>query len=156
MYIDRKFIPKRPNEDVVCEFLGIIGGLGMNIRIENDHTLYCWNRDISQGIRIYAETAEEDEYPEPFGIHYREIFFDAIYDDEDYYNTDMLLSITSAYMQKYPDALLMGGECSPYLYYDKEDIDKAAAAPFDREWHCITESHISPLKKDIVNGRARG
>ena len=38
MWIDRKFIPKRLNEEVVSEFISIIGGRGMNIRIENDHT----------------------------------------------------------------------------------------------------------------------
>ena len=146
MWIDRKYIPERPSAEVVSEFLCIVNGLGMTVKIENDHTLYCWKRDISQGLRIYADTAEEDEYDEPFGMHYREIFFDAVYDDEDRYNTDLLLMITAAYMQKYPDALLMGGECSPFLYYDKEDIDKVAAAPFDREWHCTTRSHIAPLE----------
>ena len=146
MWIDRKYIPERPRAEVVGEFLGIVNGLGMTVKIENDHTLYCWKRDISQGLRIYADTAEEDEYDEPFGMHYREIFFDAVYDDEDCYNTDLLLMITAAYMQKYPDALLMGGECSPFLYFDKEDIDKVAAAPFDREWHCMTRSHIAPLE----------
>ena len=83
MWIDRREIPARPGAEV-----------------ENDHTLYCWKRDISQGIRIYADTAEEDDYPEPFGMHYREIFFDAVYDDEEHYNTDLLLMITAAYMQK--------------------------------------------------------
>lgn len=149
MWIDRKSIPARPCAEVVGEFLCIVSGLGMTVKIENDHTLYCWKRDISAGIRIYADTAEEDDYPEPFGMHWREIFFDAVYDDEDNYNTDLLLMITAAYMQKYPEALLMGGECSPYLYYDKEDIDKVTAAPFDREWHCTTISHISPLEKDL-------
>lgn len=149
MWIDRRSIPQRPCTEVVSEFLGIISGLGLTVKLENDHTLYCWKRDISQGIRVYAGTAEEDDWPEPYGMHYREIFFDAVYDDEEHYNTDLLLAITAAYMQMYPDALLMGGECSPYLYYDKQDIDAVAASPFCVEWHCTTVSHKAPLEKDL-------
>ena len=97
---------------------------------------------------MYVDTAEPVDYPEPFGRHYREVFFDAVYHDEGCVNTDLLLEITAAYMQKYPDALLFG-ECSPYLYYDKEDIDAVTAKPFDKDWFFLTKSHISPLSNDV-------
>ena len=55
---------------------------------------------------------------------------------------------TNAYMQKYPDTLLLG-ECSPYFYYDKQDIDMVASKPFRSDWHYMTKSHISPLADDL-------
>lgn len=148
MYLNRKFIPERPRTDVVSEFVEIIKQLSMQIDYENEFTLYLWKHSRSNGIRVYVDTAEEVDYPEPFGMHYREVFFDAVYLDEECVNTDLLLEITVAYMQKYPDALLLG-ECSPYLYYDKEDIDAVVSKPFNKDWVCLTRSHISPLSDDI-------
>ncbi|MDE5861505.1 MAG: hypothetical protein K2H28_04860 [Ruminococcus sp.] len=148
MYYDRKYIPKRTNAEVVREFAELVESLGIHIDYENATTLYLWKRNRSEGIRVYAETAEEDEYPEPFGMYYREIFFDAVYDDDDIVNSDLLLEITIAYMKKYPDTLLFG-ECSPYFYYDKQDIDMVASEPFRSDWHYMTKSHISPLTEKL-------
>lgn len=147
MYYDRKYIPKRTNEEVVSEFAELVEALGIQVEYEDD-TLYLWKRSRSEGIRVYVQTAEEDEYPEPFGLYYREIFFDAIYDKDNCVNSDLLLEITVAYMQKYPDTLLLG-ECSPYFYYDKQDIDAIASKPFRSDWFYMTKSHISPLADDL-------
>lgn len=149
MYLNRKLIPKRPRADVICEFTGMISSLGIQFEYENEHTLYLWKHSRPNGIRVYVDTAEPVDYPEPFGRYYREVFFDAVYHDEDSVNTDLLLEITAAYMQKYPDALLFGEECSPYLYYDKEDIDAVTAKSFDKDWFYLTKSHISPLYDDV-------
>ena len=149
MYLNRKLIPKRPRTDVICEFTGMISSLGIQFEYENEHTLYLWKHSRWNGIRVYVDSAKPVDYPEPFGRYYREVFFDAVYHDEDCMNTDLLLEITAAYMQKYPDALLFGEECSPYLYYDKEDIDAVTAKSFDKDWFYLTKSHISPLYDDV-------
>lgn len=154
MYYVRKYIPKRMNEEVVCEFAKLVEALGIQVDYEDETTLYLWKRSRFEGIRAYVEAAEKDEYPEPFGLHYREVFFDAIYDYDDCVNSDLLLEITVAYMQKYPDTLLLG-ECSPYFYYDKQDIDLVASKPFRRDWYYMTKSHISPLT-DALYAQWRG
>lgn len=148
MYYDRKYIPKRTNAEIVSEFAELVEALGIQVDYEDEITLYLWKRSRSEGIRVYAETAAEDEYPEPFGMYYSEIFFEAIYDDNDCVNSDLLLEITVAYMQKYPDTLLLG-ECSPYFYYDKQDIDMVASKPFRSDWHYMTKSHVSSLTDDL-------
>lgn len=129
IYLNRKLIPKRLRADVICEFTGMISSLGIQFEYENEHTLYLWKHSRPNGIRVYVDTAEPVDYPEPFGRYYREVFFDSIYNDEDSVNTDLLLEITATYMQKY--------------------IDAVTAKTFDKEWLCLTKSHISPLHDDV-------
>lgn len=147
MYFNRRFIPKRSRGEVVKEFTELVESLGIHVEYSNNGEMYLWKHSRPDGIRAYVDTAEGCDYPEPIGVYYREVFFDAIYDDE-VCNSDLLLEITIAYMKKYPDTLLFG-ECSRYLYYDKHDIDIVSKQPFRRDWHYMTESHIAPLEEDI-------
>ena len=151
MHLNRKYIPKRPRETVIRELADMVEPLGIKIIYESAASLYLWRQTdiegVHKGIRVYADTAKENKYPEPFGMYYREIFFEAVYDDDEVMNSDLLLEMTAAYMKKYPDTLLLG-ECSPYLYYDKQDIDAVMAQPFRADWYYMTKSHISPLLQD--------
>ena len=61
IYYDRKYIPKRTNTEVVHEFTKLVESLGIQIDYEDETTLYLWKRNRSEGIRVYVETAEEDE-----------------------------------------------------------------------------------------------
>ena len=142
VYFERKYIPIRPVEEIVYEFVNIIKSIDINYEYENETTLYLWKNIRHNGIRVYISSAEKIE--EVLGIYYREIFFDAVYDDNDCLNSDLLLEITVEYMKKYPDTLLFG-ECSNYMYYDKQDILSVLEKPFFKEWYYLTESHISPL-----------
>ena len=82
-------------------------------------------------------------------MHYRDVLFDAVYDDEndEDYNSDLLLMIAAAYWEKHPDALLTG-EAGVSWLYDKEDIDAVLAKPFDKNW-LRTKSHITLSYSDL-------
>ena len=103
MHLNRKYIPKRPRETVIRELADMVEPLGIKIIHESAASLYLWRRTdidgVHKGIRVYADTAEENEYPEPFGMYYREIFFEAVYDDDEVMNSDLLLEMTAAYMK---------------------------------------------------------
>ena len=77
------------------------------------------------------------------------MLFDAVYDDEndEDYNSDLLLMIAAAYWEKHPDALLTG-EAGVSWLYDKEDIDAVLAKPFDKNW-LRTKSHITLSYSDL-------
>ena len=144
MYFMRKSIPERSLADAVREYVKMITPLGIHIDYEGDGELYLWKRSRPSGIRVYIKAAEPVSFPEPLGMHYWDVLFDAIYQDEgdEDYNSDLLLMIAAAYWEKHPDALLTG-EAGVSWLYDKEDIDAVLAKPFDRNWLRI-KSHIPP------------
>ena len=149
MYFMRKHIPERTLAEAVNGFVEMITPLGIHIDYENEGELYLWKRSRSSGIRVYIDAAEPVSFPEPLGIYYRDVFFDAVYQfehDEDY-NTDILLLIAAAYWEKHPDALLTG-EAGVSWLYDKEDIDAVLAKPFDKNW-LRTKSHITLSYSDL-------
>lgn len=149
MYFMRKHIPERTLAEAVNEFVEMITPLGIHIDYENEGELYLWKRSRPSGIRVYIDAAEPVSFPEPLGMHYRDVFFDAVYQfehDEDY-NTDILLLIAAAYWEKHPDAFLTG-EAGVSWLYDKEDIDAVFAKPFDKDW-LRTKSHITLSYSDL-------
>ena len=149
MYLERTNILERSDEKVILEFIELIQSRNINYEFENSTTLYIWKDKRKNGLRVYLSSAQEDNYPEPFGVYFREISFDAIYSDDECTNSDLLLEVADVYMQKYPDTLLFG-ECSPYLYYDKTDIDIVLKKPFYKEWYFQTISHSSPFLDEVV------
>ena len=65
-------------------------------------------------------------------------------------NSDMILAITAAYMNKYPDALFNYEECSDdNMFLDKYDIDTVMARPFVPDWFRSFRGH---LRSKPVNG----
>ena len=141
MYFVRKSIPECTLEDTVRKFIEMITPLGICIIYEDKNELYLWKRSRPSGIRVYTQMAKSVSFSELLGVHYCDVFFDAVYYDDEDYNTDLLLMITAAYLEKYPDALL-AGEAGVSRFYDKEDIDAVLAKPFDRNW-LLTKSHIT-------------
>lgn len=141
MYFVRKSITECTIEDAVCKFVEMITPLDIFISYEDENILYLWKCSISSGIRVYINVANPVSFPELPGVHCCDVFFDAVYYDDEDHNTDLLLMITAAYLEKYPDALLVG-EAGVSRFYDKEDIDAVLAKPFDRNW-LRTKSHIT-------------
>lgn len=146
MWLARKINPKRNKDIVVQELIELLNSIGINsyewIKDKySDDEFYIWKGNPGHGIRVYVGEAEE--VIEDNCSFYREIFFDAIYHDEDD-NGDLLLDITYAYMEKYPDILLFG-ECSKYLYYDKLDIESVKKSGYSSDWYFVTKPHVSPI-----------
>lgn len=117
---------------------------------QNSHIVWLSRCDEQgetvQSIMVYCD--QETKYP-TFIIdgtnYYQEYFIDAVYSDEENPNSGLLLEFAAEYMKKYPDALLY---CGTPPFFDREDILRIAAKPFEPEWYYMERSHLRMLAAD--------
>ena len=138
-------------------FLEIIRPLGYYTEVEEN---YDWSVHIQQnaGSPKYAVVWVDEEDEPIYTIngrpYYCQVFFHFIWHDKqqgpEKLNSDMILAITAAYMNKYPDALFNFEECSDdNMFLDRHDIDTVTARPFVPDWFRSFRGH---LRSKPVNG----
>lgn len=109
----------------------------------------------------------EDDYPIATvngENYYRAVYIDCItsFDPEDFdpeeelpenievLREDIIMKAVTEFMERYPDSLFYVTGAAPF--YDKQDIDRAAAMPLKKEWYYELETHLKIEELGSKNG----
>lgn len=137
----RKELPQRDDDKCVNDFIEIIRPLGFQFEHEDHTALYIWHEERWKGVRVYLGQEEYPTYTINGDDYYCIAYFEAIYNDEEVINSDMLLAMVMEYMKKYPDSLFHS-EDHKEPFFDKKDIEAVAAQPFQPGWYYLMNTHL--------------
>lgn len=165
----RKDPPKMTREECVHDFIEMIRPFGFYISHDEGTPYVHLNRSddelwISPIFNIGLEDHPiatvngadyyEAVYIECIGAFYPDDFEPDEYTPEDIgrfnlIRSDIIMKAVTAYMDKYPDSLFYVTSDTPF--YDKQDIDNAAAQPLKAEWFYDMQTHLKTQRLDDKN-----